>query len=416
MIKKKYFIYLFLSFGAAFISFFKLGFLAANLPSEQFGLYSIAILSFVYIIYFGSVGGNEYMLKIGSINFSSDESVVNLVRNNALFYGFLGVSLIAFLFLVFSFFFFKESFSLLILGMVTLALVTYPYNVLESYYRAKQKIFVFSLMLFLKAFFVLVGIYFFIDSYGVVGVFISEILSVFLIVFFIFFKNKFFLKNGLDYPFVAIKNMYLHGFYVCLSNLVRNFSMVADRYAIAFLFGFASFGVYSFIMIVYQGMLLLTGIIMNILGPILIEKYSGNSRALLFLLAKASFFVLVLSIFLFPIFTYFIKLIVNIYFEQYDDAQVYYLLKLVYFISVFSFLIFLFDWFFICISKEVYISFFSFISFLLIAVSISLSHFMKLDFEEYVMILFSLKVFIFLLMSLVLLIWYFSVGFKVYKN
>mgnify|MGYP001241502381 CR=1 FL=1 len=59
-------IYLFFSIGGAILSFFKLGYMASALKPESFGLYSLVMITFIYIGYIGSFGSNEYMLKIGS--------------------------------------------------------------------------------------------------------------------------------------------------------------------------------------------------------------------------------------------------------------------------------------------------------------------------------------------------------------
>ncbi|HFG2205762.1 TPA: hypothetical protein ACGF8J_003321, partial [Vibrio cholerae] len=92
MLNKSHSIYAILSLSAASLSFYKLGYLANSLSSESFGMYSLIILSYVYIVYIGSMGGNEYMLKTGAVIDSSNKELLFVTRNNALIYGIFGIA------------------------------------------------------------------------------------------------------------------------------------------------------------------------------------------------------------------------------------------------------------------------------------------------------------------------------------
>lgn len=138
MLRKDYSLYIMLSLSAAILSFYKLGYLASTLSPEDFGLYSIIIISFVYIGYLGGLGGSDYVLKLGSMTAYDKQSELFLMRNNAIFYGLLGVLVVSLALLLVSYLFFSKQIYWVMLAVVALAICTLPYNVFESYYRATQ--------------------------------------------------------------------------------------------------------------------------------------------------------------------------------------------------------------------------------------------------------------------------------------
>lgn len=394
--------YVVLSFSAAILSFYKLGYLASKLSSEDFGLYSIIILSFVYIGYLGGFGGSDYVLKVGSMTAHDKQSELFLMRNNAIFYGLLGVLAVSLALLLVSYLVFSIKIYGAMLAVVALAICTLPYNVFESYYRATQASLAFSGMLLAKAVLVIIGINFLVDDYGIVGVLLSELTALTIIVGFCVAQNFNVIRfSGLEGPFVAINKMIRNGLYVSVSNLLRNISVTADRYIVTFFLGVYSLGVYSFVMILYQGGVLFSGIVMNIFGPYLIRRYSSNpsGREVSTLLWKLVASLAVVAACVFPLFAHLTKYVVGIFFQNYDSADVYSMLNMIYIASIASFFVFLLDWFFICISKEYLISMLSLLSFILILISVLFFSLFDIGLRSYVAFFMVVRVSVFLVMA-----------------
>lgn len=408
MLRRDYLLYLLLSFSAAILSFYKLGYLASKLSSEDFGFYSIIIISFVYICYLGGLGGSDYVLKLGSMTAFDKRSEIFLMRNNAIFYGLLGVVAISLAILLLSYLFFSTQIYWVVLAVVALAICTLPYNVFESYYRATQAPLVFSGMLLGKAIFVIAGVYMLVDDFGIAGILISELVALAVIVFVCIVKNFNLIRfGGLDWPCVAIRKMIINGFYISVSNLLRNISITADRYIVTLFLGVYSLGVYSFVMILYQGSVLFGGIIMNIFGPYLLRRYSSNSssREVATLLWKVVASLAIIAASVFPLFAHLTKFFVGFFFQSYSSSDVYFMLNIIYVASITSFFVFLLDWFFICISKEYLISMLSFFSFALILLSIVFFSILDIDLKCYVVFFMVVRVVVFLVMA-VLVVWY----------
>lgn len=402
MLRRDYSLYMVLSLSAAILSFYKLGYLASALSPEDFGFYSIIIISFIYIGFLGGLGGSDYVLKLGSMTADNAQSELFLMRNNAMFYGLLGVLVVSLALLLVSYLFFSIQIYWVMLAIVALAICTLPYNIFESYYRATQAPLLFSGMLLAKAVLVIIGIYIFLDDFGVFGILISELVALILIVGFCVAKNFNVIRfSGLERPFIAINKMIRNGFYVSVSNLLRNISVTADRYIVTFFLGVYSFGVYSFVMILYQGGVLFSGIIMNVFGPYLVRRYSSNpsGREIATLLWKVVASLTFLAACFFPLFVYLTKYFLGFFFQSYNNADVYFMLNMIYIASIASFFVFLLDWFFICVSKEYLISMLSLFSFILILLSVLFFSFLDVGLKSYVAFFMVVRVAVFLLMT-----------------
>lgn len=403
MLRKAHSLYVVLSFGAAILSFYKLWYLASKLSSEDFGLYSIIILSFVYIGYVGGLGANEYMLKLGAMTDFDEKSKILLMRNNAIFYGLSGVIVVSLIVFFTAHIFFSREIRLIAAATAALALLTLPYNIFESYYRAIQSTLIFSGMLFSKAVFVVVGVHILADDFGVEGVLISEMLALAIIIGVCFAKNfRTIILSGLERPAMAVKEIIRNGFYVSLSNILRNISLTADRYIVTFFLGVYSLGVYSFVMIIYQGSVLFSGIVMNIFGPYLVKRYksNGSRRDIAFFLFKVVSSLALISVLAYPLVGHFIPVLLEFFFKNYNDPEVHLMLKLIYIASVASFFIFLLDWFFVCVSKEYFISALSLVSFLLILSSALLFQLIEMNLKYYVVLFMAVRVLIFFVMAI----------------
>lgn len=408
MFKHYRYIYISLSIAAAFISFYKLGFLAKELSTENFGLYSFIMLSYVYLIYIGSFGANEYMLKIGSYLYNAaDNKKLLKVRNDALFYGIIGVLFLSLAFIFLPNHFLKELDYTHKIIISVLAVSSITYNIIESYFRSIQSILTFSIMAFTKSIIVLVIAQTIIDKHGVSGVLFAEIISVISIIgVFFLIKQKEIVSSGISKLKSAFSELYKNGFYVSLSNLLRNITITGDRYFVVLVLGMHNLGVYSFVMILYQGSILATGILMNVLGPKIISKFSNEKsekKLIKFILKIFILFSIILTsiYFLLP---YFLTYIIDSYFSQYNTDLVFDLFNYVYISSTLTFFISIFDWYFISVSKEKVITLMSLISSFLIS-AMFISYYLDLyrfDIKSIVILFMFSRLIVFICMSTVL--------------
>lgn len=372
-------LYIFLSVSGAALSFFKIGLLASELTVDEFSRYSLVVLLYVYIGYLGSLGANEYILKAGSFLKDEQSIKIDIIRNNGFYYGYIGVLSISLFLLVGSFTTYLDKYNDLIIYVILMSIFSFPYNVFEAFYRAKQKNIIFSGMLFIKSIVAIVLVYCSVDLYGLKGAVASEVLSFFIVSF---FAIIFSLKNGISAQIepakVALRSIIDNGLNVCLSNMVRSIAQASDRFAVVFLFGVYYFGVYSFVMIIYQAAVLGSSIILNAIGPKLIRNYSDGQDDTM--LAKRiwllSLWFVLFAILLFPIFCVSAPYVIETLYSQYNTPDFYVLINLVYWISVVSLCVFILDWYFVCKSKEKYILNFSFVSlFALIVFVIFINYF-----------------------------------------
>lgn len=363
-----YFLYISFSVGASLLSFLKLGLFAGWLSIEDFGKYSLAMMSYIYITYIFSMGSNEYLLKMGSRQADLSSKVIAQFRNESLCFGLIGTLLgaIAVTFIVSLFFTDLIEVALL---CSSLALTSFVYTVFESYFRVKQRMLTFSGMLLAKSLLVIGFGYCLIESIGFVGAILSELFSFLLVAVLLLVCMKWSdlqaSKYSLDKMIAIIRNGYL----MALSSLFRNFTLVADRYLVSFFLGVTNLGLYSFVLIVYQGATLVSGIIMNVAGPKVINLYqNGNKLALLSKIRLLIFCILLLSIGCFPVVQFIFEEGVELLFEKYANETVFAMILPVYFASVFAFINFIIDWIFVAASRERFLSLVAIISLVLTCV------------------------------------------------
>ncbi|MEZ8103069.1 oligosaccharide flippase family protein [Vibrio bivalvicida] len=347
-------IYLFLSIGGASLSFFKLGYLASLLDPIEFGQYSLVIISYIYIGYVGSMGSNEYMLKVGSAAQNNSQRIT--IRNISLSYSILGVIILSSILIIFSYIIDDVDLTNLITSMIILACCAQPYNIFESFYRSSQKIISFSLMLFCKSVLVLFFLYIFVESYGFYGAIISEAcaLLVISIVCFVVSYSEFKGSRVFDDIKNKIKVVISEGFPFCMATMLRNLSVSFERYIVSILFGMSSLGLYSFLMILYQGSVLGCGILMNALGPKLINlsHQKGSNRQFIKMVTMLFVIVILVSIVIYPVFYIITPIIIKSYFLPYYESNIISMLTDIYLLCVVSFLLFISDWILLSLSKE----------------------------------------------------------------
>jgi len=378
--------YLFFSIGGACLSFFKLGYLASLLEPIEFGKYSLVIISYIYIGYIGSMGSNEYMLKVGSA--AQNDSQRISVRNISLSYSILGVIILSSILLMSSYIIGDVDLTNLIISMVILACCAQPYNIFESFYRSSQKIISFSSMLFFKSLLVLFFLYIFVEDYGFYGAIISEASSLLAISIVCFIINRAELKSSRVFEGIKckIKVVITEGFPFCMATMLRNLSVSFERYIVSILFGMSSLGLYSFLMILYQGSVLGSGILMNALGPRLINisHQEEGKRHFMNMVIMLFVSVIIASIVIYPLFYFIAPIIIESYFWSYYSSSTLSMLTDVYVLCVVSFLLFISDWVLLSLSKEKLARNLTFLSLIFIAFAFLYGVYKELELSTFI--------------------------------
>lgn len=351
-----YFVYLSLMFASASLSFAKFALFANSLDPAEYGKYSLVLSSYVFILYLGSLGANECMLKLGGFAYGRGEfDEITNVRNITLFYGFASTFLTGVLLLFFFSLFCGPDVVELVLMSVLLALSAILFNIVDSFYRSWQRILVFSTMLFFKSVILISCGFVLVDKFGIYGIVSAEIAS-FLIVFIYMFAS-----NSFKYSWPKLVNFKKdinsikdNGLAFLTSMLVRTCSLMLDRFVISITLGFSAVGKYSFVMILFQLASIVSGLITNVVGPKWLACYStnGDVEHLLCSIHRLSRFVFVAGACLFLPFYFTTPCLMQIFFPQYFDSQFMYVSAMIY-VGVIAYVCSNFyDWLFIATSNE----------------------------------------------------------------
>ncbi len=353
--KKKYVLYMFLVGCSALLSFSKFVLFANILGPSSFGTYSLVLTSYIFILYIGSLGLNEAVLKLGGVSFSKNNGAEFMrMRDLALFFGSLSLIIVSLIGYIVSMLLLEDQLIAVFLFSGLMAIVAFQFNILDSYFRSQQKIIVFSAMLFFKSCLLLVMGVFGAELYGVNGVLLSELAS-FLIVFVLFL----YYSGWGGIPRLAgawrdFKTLVSNGFLMLSSMFLRMLAVLMDRWAISMTLGVSSVGKYSFLMIFFQLGIILLALLTNVLGPRWLANYgktgdadtlitSINSRCRMILLVAT-----VLAVPLYLIFPY----VMELNFPEYYDEDFIYSATCIYLGVTILCCTYLYDWLFIAVSRE----------------------------------------------------------------
>jgi O-antigen/teichoic acid export membrane protein len=353
--KKSHVVYLIFVILSAGLSVAKYGVFADILGIEDFGTYSLVLTNYVFVIYVASFGTNEAVLKLGGTAFGrGNEFEIANIRNKGLFYGLVSMIFISCFFAFILFFILQEKIFEIVVFSILLAVSALTFNVLESYFRAKQKAVIFSSMLLAKSSLLLAGGAWLGKEFGLSGILFCEVVS-FFVVFIIYFsfsdkggfpRLKFFLSD--------LKEIIKNGLHLLSSMFFRLLALMIDRWAVAYTLGMSSVGKYAFIMILHQIGIMGLGLITNIMGPKWLANYACDydRRGVLEGVNKVAKFILTLTIVCaFPV-VYFISKFVELYFSEYYGYQFLEMVICVYVGVAVLCISQLYDWFFIVISRE----------------------------------------------------------------
>jgi O-antigen/teichoic acid export membrane protein len=352
----KYTYALFISLSAL-LGIFKITLFAKLLGPEQYGLYALVLSVYIFIVYFGSMGLNDALIKLGSKAFG--QSKLNDVYDLhilAAVYGGIVTFVLGTLFSISIIIFLSDEDVSIVLALAgLLAFSALEFNLLNALLRVTHRFVFYSVLLFVKSLgIILLGWYLALD-YGAFGVVLAEIIAfslVFLVAYSMVVRSVS-LKDILSrYELVifAIRN----GFPMMLANVVRNLALSADKWILASSLGVAAVGKYAFAMILYTISMFLLGFLTTVLGPRWLASYSNDNdikKLLRSVLRFSSAWFLLLLFAAIPAYLLLPILIEN-FFVEYNDRDTLLATSIIYIGVMFLVPSFFLDWFFIAISFE----------------------------------------------------------------
>ena len=358
--KVKYFIYLAFVGSSAVLGIFKSGLFAKIISPEEFGLYSIVITTYVFIVYAGSFGLNEALLKMGSFAFGKGNKSETLrLRDISIAYATIFTIICSLIFILFLYVAIDKKHVRVTLSLASLlAILAIQYTILDSYLRLSQKILCFSFFLLLKSISSISIGYILASTLGASGLLIAESFSLLLLsMYLIFFGKEKFKFSNLKNSFITFKDMVKNGFPLLVSMIIRKASVSLDKWVISLSLGLVAVGKYSFLMILFLISMSFLGIMTNVLGPKWLADYGiNNDRIKLFKsIGKISLLFTVSAIIIMVPLVIFLPDMLETFYPQYYDDETLTCFKLIYIGVVCMVSTQLFDWFFIATSHENYL-------------------------------------------------------------
>ena len=349
-------IYLLLMLTASFFGFLKLIIYPKLISIEDFGIYSLVLSVYIFLVFLGGLGLSEGLLKKGSICFAIGDikSIKDYFLRALLFSVFIAASIAILLIIISGIFFINDVETLVILSLTfLLAFATILLNLIDSFIRSQQKYSLFASILALKNIISITLGYMWATSYGVAGIIFSEIVSI-LFVFASTLLTSIKLSDIKSYNSKSATTLISNGYKVMLTFVLRNVALMLDRWIIVAAVGVAALGYYSFSMILLTICMVLVGFVATIKGPEWISKFKidNNINKLIInvntVIWKSLFVLSVFGL----IFLFKIEEILNSFYPKYSDSIVISIMFIIYF-SLFAIVpIYLYDWIFIATSRE----------------------------------------------------------------
>jgi len=351
------FLYSFFMAGAAILGMLKLTVYAKLLSVEGFGLYSLVISSYLFIMYAGSFGLNEALVKKGSIAYGREEfSFIVKLRDVAVLYSTLGVLFFSIITLILVQLFvegddIKNSLSL----MGFLALATLEFNLMSSYFRVNHEFVLFSFMLFLKSLLVIILAWYIAPGFGVNGVILLEVFVFLFLASFSIYLSRFRPKLKRVYDAKSLfKEAVKQGLPIMSATVIRNLTLSLDRWVIVASLGVIALAKYAFAMILYQAAMVGIGMISTILGTKWLAQFGRDSNLDAMYMKIKEFMIIgstILIVLSFPLLNLILYL-VDFFYPNYSEMDVNLAIIFVYFGVIFLALAYLLDWVFIASSNE----------------------------------------------------------------
>lgn len=343
--------------GGALLGIVKYGIFAKLLDPQSFGIYSLVLTTYVYIIYAGGLGLNEALIKLGAEAHGRDQfDQIIQMRDVALLYGGLTTLLCGLLFILgLKMFVADQALANSLSLAAILAVAALEFNLLDAAFRAGQKILFFSAMLFLKAFAVVVLGMYLAPKFGVNGVIAGEIIaSVGVFLAFLNTRGSGFRASSISGSRAVFAKAVRNGFPLVTSMFLRNISMSLDRWVMAAAIGLLALGKYTFAMVIYLVALTGIGFLTNILGPRWLSEFGqGQDINRLFVRIKRTALIvgILAALFMGPFFAV-LRIVIYDYYPAYAGADTLVAMALIYVGVAILVCTYLFDWLFVASSTE----------------------------------------------------------------
>lgn len=350
-------LYFALMSSGALLGITKNALFAKILGPESFGMYSLVLTTYVYILYAGGLGLIEALIKLGAEAHGKDDlDFIAKLRDIYLVYGggltlFCGV-----LYMIGLRVFISDQSVINTLSLAAiLAVVALMFNLTDAFMRASQRLLAFATMIFLRALAIVFLGYLLGTSYGVDGVILGEILATFVVFLLFMFvgDTRFNSNNLIQNSSLWIKGV-KNGFPLMMSMFLRNISTSIDRWAIAASIGLAALGKYALAMLIYLIALTFVGFLTNGLGPKWLSHFHKHQdiRTIFAEIKRVAIWIILTSGLLMVPALWFIKAAVVNYYPDYAEHDFFVTVSLIYAGVAVLICTQLFDWLFIAASRE----------------------------------------------------------------
>jgi len=332
-------------------------FLFSKLVSvEDFGLYSLVMSLYIFLVFIGGMGLQEGLLKKGSEKYAVDDlDSIKQYFTVAVVYATFSMMVIGIVSFLFGMLWFENQtiLNLVIVGIL-LSLSAVYFNVLDAFLRSKQKFTLYSSLLFAKGVLVLLAGFFLADGYGAIGLVSAEFTSlmvVFLITILVQFKPRE-LITSVDHE--VAKVLISNGSKMMFSIVIRNLSLMMDKWFVALSVGVLALGYYSFAMILLSVAMISLGFVVTLKGPVWISMYQNIKLPVRLFeeITKVVKLLVMIMILFFPLVYFALPGLLEFAYPKYANNDVFWLFVIVYVSIIFIIPIYLYDWLFIATSNE----------------------------------------------------------------
>ena len=356
LVDTKRVIYLFLMSTSAILGLLKFFIFSKLVSVENFGLYSLVMSLYIFVVFIGGMGLQEGLIKKGAECYAiNDVDTIKKYFINATVGSIVNVLTLGFFFAIGVRYFTEDSFVLqMVLIGGGLALSAILFNTLGAYLRSNHKFNLFAFLLFLKGVSVLLLGYFLSFNYGAQGLVLAEFLSLFLVfiasAMIVIKPADFHLVKGLN---VALE-LVLNGYQMMISIVLRNIALMIDKWFAALTVGALAFGFYSFSMILLSMTMISIGFIVTLKGPIWIASFQSEKNPKLLFREISNTIIKIITglLLVFPLVFMYLPEALQLAYPKYANEEVFWLFIVVYISVLFIVPIYLYDWIFIATSNE----------------------------------------------------------------
>jgi len=301
--------------------------IAKILGVDEFGIYSMILSIYIFVMFLGNMGLNEGLVKYGSFSKNDGNSeALNKYTSICVYLGGMGIILILIILSPFVYFFdFMSEFESFFLILMFLAFSSYQFNIASTYLRVKHQFISYAKLMFFKNFstiLVALTLIFFYDIDAKSVIIIEALICIFLAL--IVQNRHLFLNSFLETlsEKERIYKSFQSGFPVMLAIIFRNISLNMDKWIIGLTLGVISVGVYSFSMIVFQMLMILFNYLSTIIGTKWLSEYKRTqSINLLYIeLNKVARAILLFSFIPMLLLFFLAPYLVELYFSEYMDS------------------------------------------------------------------------------------------------